>query len=201
MVRRLPYPGARGEDMGDIAFPLGRIRTSSEASHRGRVEHRLNAAPHSARCFWLLCPDRVENLDYEPGVDRGNRQFPQNRVDVSGEGIPPLLAVLGVAPPTSLRAMNSSATSRKARPWAAESRCACRWASFASSGSIPSWRNLRCSVALPRASVGSEPHVAALAVQLEPKNPRFCTLSRHAEIKPAAVVQHGWSLRLRNLDR
>ena len=98
MVRHLPYPGACGEDMGEIAFPLGRIRTSSEASHRGRVEHRLNAAPHSARCFWLLCPDRVENLDYEPGVDRGNRQFPQNRVDVSGEGIPPLLAVLGVAP-------------------------------------------------------------------------------------------------------
>ena len=87
-----------GRIWGEVAFPLCRVRTLPQASHRGGVEHRLNAAPHSACCFWLLCPDRVENLDYEPGVDRGNRQFPQNRVDVSGEGIPPLLAVLGVAP-------------------------------------------------------------------------------------------------------
>ena len=87
-----------GRIWGEVAFPLCRVRTLPQASHRGGVEHRLNAAPHSACCFWLLCPDRVENLDDEPGVDRGDRQFPQNRVDIGGEGVAPLLPVLCVTP-------------------------------------------------------------------------------------------------------
>ena len=72
-VRHLPYPGARGEDMDEIAFPLGRVRTLPKASHRGSVEHRLDAASHPARCLRFRRPNRIENLYNQPGVDRGDR--------------------------------------------------------------------------------------------------------------------------------
>jgi hypothetical protein len=58
--------------MGEIPFPLCRVRTLPEASHRRGVEHRLNATAHAARCFGLLCPNRIEDLDDQPGVDHGN---------------------------------------------------------------------------------------------------------------------------------
>ena len=98
MVRHLPHPGARREDMGEVAFPLCWVGSLPKASHRSSVEYRFDATAHPARRLGLLRPDRVENLNDEPGVNRRDRQFPQNRVDISGEGIPPLLAVLGVAP-------------------------------------------------------------------------------------------------------
>jgi len=84
--------------MREVAFPMCRVGALPKAAHRCSVEYRFDATAHPARRLGLLRPDRIENLDDKPGVDRRYRQSPQNRVDVSSEGIPPLLAVLGVAP-------------------------------------------------------------------------------------------------------
>src|SRR6185436_11529987 len=49
--------------------------------------------------------------------------------------------------------------------------------------------------------VGTEPHVAALALDLEPEHPGLRSGRCDPQIKPAAIVQHGRPLRLRNLNR
>jgi len=98
MVLDLPHLAAGRQDMGEVAFPLRRIRPLPEAPHRRGVEHRLDAAPHPARGFGLLRPDRIEHLDNKPGIDRRHGQFPQSGVNVGGERRRPLRRVLRIAP-------------------------------------------------------------------------------------------------------
>lgn len=98
MVRHFPHPGSRREEMREIAFPLGWVWPLAEAADRGGIKQRLDTAAHPARGFRLLGPDRIEHLHNKPSVDRRDRQFPQNGVDVSRQGVAPLLTMLGVAP-------------------------------------------------------------------------------------------------------
>jgi hypothetical protein len=70
----------------------------SKAAYRRRVEHRLDAAAHTARRFGRLGPDRIKHLHDQPGINRCDGQFSQNRVNVGCERVPPLLTVLGVPP-------------------------------------------------------------------------------------------------------
>src|SRR5215472_14571399 len=104
MMGHLPYPAARGEDMGEVAFPLCWVGTLPKAAHRRGVKHRLDATAHPARCLGLLRPDRIEHLHDKPGVDRSDRQLTQNRINVSGEGVAPLLPMLCVTPARLLSA-------------------------------------------------------------------------------------------------
>ena len=105
MVLDLPHLAAGRQDMGEIAFPLRRVRPLPEAAHRRGVEHRLDAAAHPARGFGLLGPDRIEHLHDKPGIDRRDGQFPQSRVNVGGERRRPLLprASRCASPPGSFR--------------------------------------------------------------------------------------------------
>jgi hypothetical protein len=98
MVRHLPHSRAGRQQKREAPFPLRRVRPVAEAPHLGRVEDRLDPAPHSGSRLGLLLPDRVENLHKEPHIDRSNRQIAQHRIGVGGERVPPLLPVLGVAP-------------------------------------------------------------------------------------------------------
>jgi hypothetical protein len=98
MVRHFPHPSARREDASEIALPLRRVHAVPEAPHRCGVEHGLDATADAARGFGLLRPDRIAHLHNKPDVDRRNGQFAQNRVDVGGKGIAPLLPMLCVAP-------------------------------------------------------------------------------------------------------
>jgi len=98
MVLDLPHLAAGRQDMGEVAFPLRRIRPLPEAPHRRGVEHRLDAAPHPARGFRLLRPDRIEHLHDKPGIDRRDGQFPQSGVNIGGERRRPLPRMLRVAP-------------------------------------------------------------------------------------------------------
>jgi hypothetical protein len=92
-----PNSGARREDMGEVPFPLCRVRPLAEAAHGRCIKHSLDPTAHSTCCFGFLRPDRIENLDDESGVDRGDGQFTQYRIDVAGERVAPLLPVFRVA--------------------------------------------------------------------------------------------------------
>src|SRR5712691_10223885 len=53
---------------------------------------------------------------------------------------------------------------------------------------LPMLRRLRACLGERDIGEGSKPHVAPLAVELEPENPRLRAGVRNAEVEPAAIV-------------
>src|ERR1051326_4173078 len=95
-------PRMRRRDVVEIALPLRRVWALSKAAPRRGIKHRLDASAYPACRFRLLGPDRLEHLHDEPGVDRGNRPTPNDRIDVGCEVVLPLLPVLRIAPACSV---------------------------------------------------------------------------------------------------
>jgi len=152
MVPDFPHLGEGRQDMGEVALPHCRVRPLPKAPHRRGVEDRLNAAPHPARGFRLLGPNRIEHLHNKAGVDRRNRQFPQSGVDVSGQGIFPLLPVLRIAPayPVPLDELSGAFPEGAALRDGEALRLPL--GSLGVERVDPVVGNFRCSVAFPRAS-------------------------------------------------
>ena len=93
----LPHPGARGEDMGEVALPLCRVRSLPIAANGCGIEHGFDR-PHTTRRLRFGRPEPIEHLYDKASVDCRDGQIANERVYVSGQGAAPLVAVLGVAP-------------------------------------------------------------------------------------------------------
>src|SRR5215469_13226499 len=177
MVRHLPHPGARREDMSKVALPLCRVRTLPETAHSRSVEYRLDATANPARRLGLLRPDGVENLDDQPGVDRRDRQLPQNRVHVSAEGITPLLAVLGVAPANFVTADEflghpaESSALGGGKPMCLPFSRPCGERVYPIVALLSMRQRLCARFCKRDIGIGSEPHIAAFAIKLKPEDP------------------------------
>src|SRR5215469_10429481 len=77
---------------------VGGVVAVAAADRTGEVEHRLDAPAHAARRHRLVGDQRLEGLEHQPTVDRGNGKIAEHWIGVAGERGSPLLAVLGVAP-------------------------------------------------------------------------------------------------------
>jgi hypothetical protein len=207
MVGDLTYFRAGRQDMGEIAFPHCRVRPLPKAPHRRGVEHRLDPAAHPARGFRLLGPNRIKHLNNKAGINRRNRQFPESGVDVSGEGIVPLLPVLRVAPadPVPLDELGGTLAEGAALRDGESLRLQLGPLGVERIDPIKALLAVICrpSACFRERDIGvrAKPHVAALAVKLEPEHPRFGAGRGDAEIKPAAVMQDRRPLRLCHFHR
>jgi hypothetical protein len=177
MVRHLPHPGARGEDMREVPFPLRRVRPLPKASDGGCIQDRLDSAADAARRFRLCRPDRGEHLYDEPGIDRGHRQFPQNGVRASRQRAAPLLPVLRVAPAglvprdEFLSNLAKSPALRRRQPLRLP-QGRLRIEGVHTLVLLPPVRcGLLSRLGERNVGEGSEPHIAALAVELKSKGP------------------------------
>jgi hypothetical protein len=59
MVLDAPHLGSRRQDMGEVAFPLRRVRPLAITSHLRGIEHRLNAPRTRQSASELLCARRA----------------------------------------------------------------------------------------------------------------------------------------------
>jgi len=159
------------------AFPLRPVRSLAETAHRRGIEHGLDAAADSACRFWLLGPDRIEHLHDEPCIDRRDGEFTQSGIDVGCERVAPLLPVLGVAPGSFippdvfLGDFTEGAAFRggEALRRPLSDLCVERVYPIVT---LPAVRcGLHARLGERDIGVGSKPHVAALAVELEAEDP------------------------------
>src|SRR5438067_1773176 len=95
--------GAGWQDLRDMAAPAGRVLAFTVSSRLGGIEHGFNPSPDAAGSFRLVLPDRLQNLEHMRRANLGNRQFPHDGVDVAGQRVAPLLAVLVIAPAPLIR--------------------------------------------------------------------------------------------------
>src|SRR5688500_5435642 len=86
-----------------MAAPARWVIAGAIASCRCPIEYRLDAPAHSARRFRLLCPNRLDSLHHEAGIDGGDGQPTDMRIDVGFERRRPLRGVLGVTPARLMR--------------------------------------------------------------------------------------------------
>src|SRR5712691_7645304 len=191
------------QDLGEVAFPLRRVRPLPEASHRGGVKHRLDAAADPARGFRLLGPDRIEHLNDQPGIDRRGGQFPQSGVNIGFERRGPLRRMLRVAPACPVLfdefdgALAEGSALRDGNALRLPLRRPCVERVDALVSLLPMLRRFRACLGERDIGEGSESHVAPLAVELKPENPGFrprnfdatdVARCRDAEVKPTAIV-------------
>src|SRR5215472_14534166 len=88
---------AQGQQMADDDL-VGGVVAVAAADRTGEVEHRLDAPAHAARRHRLVGDQRLEGLEHQPTVDRGNGKIAEHWIGIAGERGQPLLAVLAVAP-------------------------------------------------------------------------------------------------------
>src|SRR5262245_1178414 len=67
-------------------------------AHPGPVQDPLDTTANPACCLRLGCPDWLQHLHHQAGVDGGHRQRAEHGVGIGLEGVGPLLAVLLVTP-------------------------------------------------------------------------------------------------------
>src|SRR5215472_4178007 len=79
-----------------MALPAGRVRDGGIAVAAGcrRIEYSSNAIEHTSCRLRVLGPKRIECAPDKPGVDRGDRQFAEDRIDVIVERSAPFARVL-----------------------------------------------------------------------------------------------------------
>src|SRR5215469_10897280 len=77
---------------------VGGVVAVAAADRTGEVEHRLDPPTHAARRHRLVGDQRLEGLEHQPTVDRGNGKIAKHRIGIAGKRGHPLLAVLSVAP-------------------------------------------------------------------------------------------------------
>src|SRR5215471_15003269 len=88
---------AQRQQMADDGL-VGGVVAVAAASSTGEVEDCLDAPAHAARRHRLVGDQRLEGLEHQPTVDRGNGKIAEHWIGIAGERGSPLLAVLGVAP-------------------------------------------------------------------------------------------------------
>src|SRR5215472_11852476 len=88
---------AQRQQMADDGL-VGGVVAVAAADRTGEVEHRLDAATHAARRHRLVGDQRLEGLEHQPAVDRGNGKIAEHWIGIARKRGPPLLVVLGVAP-------------------------------------------------------------------------------------------------------
>src|SRR5215475_13558399 len=88
---------AQRQQMADDGL-VGGVVAVAAADRTGEVEHRLDAPTHAARRHRLVGDQRLEGLEHQPAVDRGNGKIAEHWIGIARKRGPPLLAVLGVAP-------------------------------------------------------------------------------------------------------
>src|SRR6516162_8710100 len=88
---------AQRQQMADDGL-VGGVVAVAAADRTGEVEHRLDAPTHAARRHRLVGDQRLEGLEHQSAVDRGNGKIAEHWIGIAGKRGHPLLAVLGVAP-------------------------------------------------------------------------------------------------------
>src|SRR5215467_3729583 len=88
---------AQRQQMADDGL-VGGVVAVAAADRTSEVEHRLDAATHTARRHRLVGNQRLEGLEHQPAVDRCNGKIAEHWKGIAGKRGQPLLAVLGVAP-------------------------------------------------------------------------------------------------------
>jgi hypothetical protein len=86
-----------------MVAPRGWIIPAAIAFHLGPPQHDLDAASHPRCRFVLRLPDWLKHLLHEASADRTHGQLADDRAGVIGQGLFPLVGVLGVLPARTLR--------------------------------------------------------------------------------------------------
>ena len=79
-----------------MAPPSCRVFPRPQFSGRGRIENRFDPPPQPTGCLRLRFPDWLKDLEEMCLANLADRKVAHDRMDIGGEGVLPLLAVLGV---------------------------------------------------------------------------------------------------------
>jgi hypothetical protein len=79
--------------------PTGGVVAGSIAANRRPIEHRFNPSADAVGSLGLLLPNRLDALEYQAGVDGGDRKPADLREHVHLECRKELRSVLGISPP------------------------------------------------------------------------------------------------------
>src|SRR5262249_38695233 len=86
------------QGFAQVTFPPRRVIAAAIISHRRPVEHPFDASAQSPRSLGLGTPKGFQHLEDEAGIDRGNRQFAENRKGVSAQAADVRFPMLGATP-------------------------------------------------------------------------------------------------------
>jgi hypothetical protein len=101
MVLDLLDLGPRREQFVEMARPACRVFAHSAAADGGPIEDSFNSPSHSARCFRLGLPDRLQRLHDERDIDCLHRQGTEDRAPVAAQCVAPLARCFALRPLSS----------------------------------------------------------------------------------------------------
>ena len=190
-----------------MAAPAGGILAAPMAARRGRIQYRLDALADPARGYGLRVPDRLQDAHHQPGVDLLDGQGAEERVDIGGQRVAPLVAVLGAAPARLVRLDEGFRRIPEGDLLGARSPLGGHLPVAGADGVDPR-RYQPARFGRPRTGFceahggeGAQAHVTGLAVPGVAIDPGATLRSRDLEIKPAAVGMHAGPLRPRHRQR
>src|SRR5262249_45414116 len=101
MVLDFAHPGARRQQLVEVATPTSWIFAVAIAANLGKIQNTLNTPPQPACRFGLRAPDRFQHFEHEAGVNILYRQATY-LLSMSFKRRSPLRCVLFVAPSSAV---------------------------------------------------------------------------------------------------
>src|SRR3954454_3584152 len=81
-----------------MSAPAGWVLSCAVSPRLCCIENSFDASAYAAGRFGLRLPDRLQDVEDMRGANFCNRQLADFRINIVGQGIPPLLTVLAAAP-------------------------------------------------------------------------------------------------------
>ena len=92
-----------GEQLVQVTAPARRVLARAKAAGGGPVQHVLDPPTQALGGLRLRRPDWLQHLQHVRGLDRAYRQIADDREGVGRKRLPPLVAMLGIAPARRVR--------------------------------------------------------------------------------------------------
>src|SRR5215471_5812901 len=169
------------------------------------IEDTLDASAKAAGRLGSRSPDRFEDLEHEPGIDRSHRQLADDRIRIGLERRLPLAGVLCTAPASTMRLdVGIGALLERHRFSRVEPSLRARGVTTINriDALMTKLAGLPCLLARLRQTVDyerPETHLAHTAIERKLVNPRSAAL-RDLQIEPAAIAVHAGRLRPARLN-
>src|SRR5262249_52394885 len=89
--------------MFEVAAPSCWVLSIAIDTRLRPIEDTLDASAKAARRLGPRSPDRFQDLEHKPGIDRSDRQRANDRIGIGGKRRLPLPGVLSAAPASTMR--------------------------------------------------------------------------------------------------